>query len=55
MKDLVKLIDVTILMYEHNTHDAAIVLTYSLPLKIGFPPSSSARIHPTDHTSIAVD
>ena len=29
-------------------------MTYSLPLKIGLPPKSSARIHPTDHTSIAV-
>ena len=28
---------------------------YSLPLKIGFPRRSSARIHPTDQTSIAVD
>jgi hypothetical protein len=28
---------------------------YSLPLKIGFPRRSSARMHPMDQTSIAVD
>lgn len=27
--------------------------TYSLPLKIGLPAKSSARMHPTDQTSIA--
>lgn len=55
MKDLVKLIDVTILLYEHSTSWCSNGPTYSLPLKIGFPPSSSAKIHPTDHTSMAVD
>ena len=29
--------------------------THSRPLKIGLPPRSSAKMHPTDQTSMAVD
>jgi hypothetical protein len=55
MKNLVKLVDVTILVGEQRTSWCGSGPTYSLPLKIGFPPRSSAKIHPTDHTSMAVD
>ena len=52
MKDLIELIDVTIARVRTKKFGAAI--TYSLPLKIGLPPSNSANMQPTDHTSIAV-
>ena len=55
MKDLVELVNVTIRRFcEPIDAFSDVDFTHSRPLKIGFPPNSSARIQPTDQTSIAV-
>ena len=54
VQDLVELINVA---EKGSVFHVTGILTYSysLPLKIGFPRRSSARMHPMDQTSMAVD
>ena len=54
MQDLIQLVDIAapIFSTEHRRNEWE-CRAHSLPLKIGFPAKSSAKIQPTDHTSIA--
>jgi hypothetical protein len=54
VQDLVELINITEKVSAFHI-TGILMYPYSLPLKIGFPRSSSARMHPTDQTSMAVD
>lgn len=57
VEDLIKLIHIAVTDEVKNSQSfggKGIDTTYSRPLKMGFPPSNSARMQPTDHTSMAV-
>ena len=53
VQDLVQLVDVAAVKVSRNPRGVVSKSTYSRPLKMGFPPSSSARMQPTLHKSIA--